>query len=178
MLVCTIQFKDNISGRNRKGEKTGLKWMIEPGRHWGIWHLRHLGLVLCMYVCTYLFARWRGQYLIPPPTPSSLIRSSAHYICRFYLLPYFQTNRLKVCMKFPRKYTREKKKSTWIGNSRTCICYCSNIYQVTPAIIIISTYQIFQNPQRKFKKKKKSYKRGTSFSNDARRCDISLPPSF
>lgn len=133
--------------------------------------------VLCMYVHTYL--QDDGANTLSLPTSSSLIRSSAHYICRFYLLPYFQTNRLKVCMKFPRKYTEEKKKSTWIGNSRTCICYCSNIYQVTPAIIIISTYQIFQNPQRKFKKeKKKSYKRGTSFSNDARRCDISLPPSF
>ncbi len=112
--------------------------------------------VLCMYVHTYL--QDDGANTLSLPTSSSLIRSSAHYICRFYLLPYFQTNRLKVYMKFPRKYTGEKKKSTWIGNSRTCICYCSNIYQVTPAIIIISTYQIFQNPQRKFKKKKKKKK--------------------
>lgn len=130
--------------------------MIEPGRHWGIWHLRHLGLDFVFSVCMYiLICKMTGPIPYPSPLPH---RSFAHRPTTYVVFTYFLTSR-QTASKFAWNFhvsIRERKKKAH-GSATPGPAYVIAAISIKwhPAIIIISTYQIFQNPQRKFKKKKK-----------------------
>lgn len=139
LCICLyVQFKDNISGRNRKGGKNRFEM---DNRTWQA--LGHLAasaswpgfFVLWMYI---LVCKMTGP--IPYPPPILIAHSLIGPLCRLYLLlPYFQTNRLKSLHEFPPKYgyTRKRKKKHMDRQLQDLHMYCSTSIKWHRQIIII-----------------------------------------